>query len=55
VNTEIGAYTCPVCISGGPYKHQGAVAMKFHIAILNFIPSLIPNDHMVYGYITLGK
>ncbi|CAB5396223.1 unnamed protein product [Rhizophagus irregularis] len=49
VNTKIGACTCPVGISGGPCKHQGAVAMKFHISTLNFIPSLTPNDRMVYG------
>ncbi|POG80618.1 hypothetical protein GLOIN_2v252347 [Rhizophagus irregularis DAOM 181602=DAOM 197198] len=46
VNTKIGACTCPVGISGGPCKHQGAVAMKFHISTLNFIPSLTPNDRM---------
>lgn len=55
VNTKIGACTCPVGISGGPCKHQGAVAMKFHISTLNFIPSLTPNDRMVYGYIALVK
>jgi hypothetical protein len=55
VNSEIGMCTCPVGISGAPCKHQGAVAMKFHIAIFNFIPSLTPDDRMVYGYIALGK
>jgi hypothetical protein len=33
VNTEIGACTCPVGISGGPCKHQGAVAMKYFILL----------------------
>src|SRR5436190_4260153 len=39
VNSEIGAYTCPVGMTGAPCKHQGAVAIKFHVAILNFLPS----------------
>ena len=55
VNTAIGACTCPVGKTGGPCKHQGAVAIKFHIAMLNFIPSLTPNDRMVFSYIALGK
>jgi hypothetical protein len=55
VNSEFGVCTCPVGMSGAPCKHQGAVAMKFHIAMLNFIPSLTPNDRMVYGYVALGK
>ena len=55
VNTAIRACTCPVGISSGPCKHQGAVAIKFHIVILNFIPSLTPGDHMKYSYIALGK
>ena len=37
VNSEIGMCTCPIGISGAPCKHQGSVAMKFHIAIFNFI------------------
>ena len=55
VNTAIGACTCPVGKSGGPCKHQEAVAIKFHIAILNFIPLLTPGDCMKYGYMALGK
>ena len=55
VNSEIGTCTCPVGVSEAPCKHQGAVAMKYHIAILNFIPSLTPKDRMVYAYVTLGK
>ena len=55
VNSEIGTCTCPVGVSGAPCKHQGAVAMKYHIAILNFIPSLAPGDRMVYAYVALGK
>jgi hypothetical protein len=55
VNSAIGTCSCPVGITGAPCKHQGAVAIKFHIAILNFIPSLTPNDRMVYSYIALGK
>ena len=55
VNSEIGICTCPVGISDAPCKHQGAVVMKYHIAILNFIPSLTPGDRMIYGYVALGK
>jgi len=44
-----------VGISGAPCKHQDAVAMKYHIAILNFIPSLTPGDRMIYGYVALDK
>ncbi|GBB99478.1 hypothetical protein RclHR1_35340001 [Rhizophagus clarus] len=55
VNSEIGTCTCPVGVSGAPCKHQGAVAMKYHIAILNFIPSLTPQDRMVYAYVTLEE
>ncbi len=55
VNSIIGVCTCPVGMSGAPCKHQGAVAMKFHIAIFNFLPSLTPNDRMLYSYITFGK
>jgi len=55
VNSEIGVCTCPVGMSGAPCKHQGAVAMKFHISMFNFIPSLTANDRMIYSYIALGK
>ena len=55
VNSAIGVCSCPVGMTGALCKHQGAVAMKFHISILNFIPSLTPNDRMVYTYIALGK
>ncbi|PKY55713.1 hypothetical protein RhiirA4_475356 [Rhizophagus irregularis] len=40
--------------SGASCKHQGAVSVKFHIANFNFLPSLTPNDHMVYSYIAIG-
>ena len=55
VNSIIGVCTCPIGMSGAPCKHQEAVAMKFHIAIFNFLPSLTPNDRMLYSYIALGK
>ncbi|PKK58339.1 hypothetical protein RhiirC2_796476 [Rhizophagus irregularis] len=54
VNSEIGVCTCPIGMSGTPCKHQGAVSMKFHISIFNFIPSLTPDDRMIYAYIALG-
>ena len=55
VNNAIGVCSCPVGMTGAPCKHQGAVAIKFHIATLNFIPSLNPNDRMIFTYIALGK
>ena len=55
VNSAIGTCSCPIGMTGAPCKHQGAVAIKFHIAILNFIPSLTPYNRMVYTYIALGK
>ncbi|CAB4444906.1 unnamed protein product [Rhizophagus irregularis] len=54
VNSEIGVCTCPIGMSGAPCKHQGAVSMKFHISTFNFIPSLTPDDRMIYAYIALG-
>ena len=55
VNCEIGICSCPVGINGAPCKHQGAVSAKFHIATLNFLPSLTSDDRMLYAYIALGK
>ncbi|GES91168.1 hypothetical protein GLOIN_2v1783668 [Rhizophagus clarus] len=54
VNSEIGVCTCLEGMSGVPYKHQGAVAMKFHISIFNFIPTITANDRMIYSYIAFG-
>ncbi|RIB05612.1 hypothetical protein C2G38_2219179 [Gigaspora rosea] len=51
VNSEIG--TCS-CFVGIKFKHQGAVSIKFHISMFNFISSLTPNDHANYTYIALG-
>ncbi|CAG8753644.1 28458_t:CDS:2, partial [Dentiscutata erythropus] len=51
VNTAIGTCTCSIGINGAPCKHQGAVATKFHITSLNFLPSLTADDRMVYTYI----
>ena len=55
VNSEIGVCICPIGMSSTPCKHQGAVSIKFHISIFNFIPSLTPDDRMIYAYIALGK
>jgi len=55
VNSEIGVCSCPVGISGALCKYQEAVLMKFHISIFNFIPSLTPDDRIIYVYIALGK
>ena len=54
VNSEICTCTCPVGINGTPCKHQGAVSAKFYISIFNFLPSLTPNDRMIYSYIALS-
>ena len=55
VNSDIGVCSCLVGMSGAPCKHQGAVLVKYHISIFNFIPSLTPDDRMIYSYIALGK
>ncbi|CAG8778889.1 2879_t:CDS:2, partial [Dentiscutata erythropus] len=54
VNSELGICSCPVGMSGAPCKHQGAVAVKFHVSIFNFIPLLTPDDRAIYAYIALG-
>ncbi|PKY33800.1 hypothetical protein RhiirB3_453013 [Rhizophagus irregularis] len=50
----IGTCSCHVGMTGAPCKHQGAVSVKFHISNFNFLPSLTPNDRMIYSYIALG-
>ena len=55
VNSEIGTCSCAVGISGAPCKHQGAVSIKFCISMFNFVPSLTPDDRMIYTYIALGR
>ncbi|PKK56426.1 hypothetical protein RhiirC2_800028 [Rhizophagus irregularis] len=54
VNSEIGTCTCRIGMTGAPCKHQGAVSVKFHISMFNFIPSLTSNDRMIYAYIAIG-
>ncbi|CAG8782326.1 11966_t:CDS:2, partial [Dentiscutata erythropus] len=51
VNSIIGTCDCFIGLTGALCKHQGAVAMKYHIRIINFLLSLIPNDHMTFLYI----
>jgi hypothetical protein len=55
VNSTVGTCSCPVGITGASCKQQGAVSVKFHISNFNFLPSLTPNDRMVYSYIAAGK
>jgi hypothetical protein len=55
VNSAIGTCSCPVGMTGAPCKHQGAVSMKFHISMFNFIPSITVDDRATYAYIALGK
>ncbi|CAG8837565.1 27676_t:CDS:1, partial [Racocetra persica] len=45
-NSEIRICTCQIGTTGVPCKHQGTVAMKFHIKILNFLPSLSPDNYI---------
>ncbi|CAG8759192.1 17917_t:CDS:2, partial [Dentiscutata erythropus] len=54
VNNTIGICNCFIGVSGVSCKHQGAVAMKYYIRIINFLPSLTPNDHMTFSYIANG-
>src|SRR5437763_13839859 len=54
VNSGIGTCTCPIGMTGAPCKHQGAVSVKFHISMFNFLPSLTSKERMVYAYIALG-
>ncbi|CAG8752336.1 8540_t:CDS:2 [Gigaspora margarita] len=51
VNTEFCTCTCFVELSGALCKHQGAVAAKYQIGSLNFLPSLTPSDHACFAYI----
>ncbi|RIB17926.1 hypothetical protein C2G38_2186068 [Gigaspora rosea] len=46
VNSAIGTCNCFIGLTGAPCKHQGAVAMKYHIRIINFLPSITPNDRL---------
>jgi len=55
VNSGIGTCTYPIGITGALCKHQGAVLVKFHILMFNFLPSLISKECMIYAYITLGE
>ncbi|PKC57301.1 hypothetical protein RhiirA1_401509 [Rhizophagus irregularis] len=54
VNSEIGTCTCRIGITGAPCNHQGAVSVKFHISMFNFIPSLTSNNCIIYAYIAIG-
>ena len=47
VDSNIGICTCPKGNTGGPCKHQAAVA-------INYIPSLSLDDRMCYTYIAQG-
>ncbi|CAG8767453.1 8012_t:CDS:2 [Dentiscutata erythropus] len=53
INSGMGVCTCPVGVSGAPCKHQGVIAIKYHIAMFNFIPSITPKDRIIYSYIVL--
>ena len=55
MNSDLGVCTYPVGMSGAPCKHQEAVAIKFYIINFNFLPSLTPDNHMLFAYIALGK
>ena len=55
VNSEIRVYSCSVKMSDVPCKYQEAVSVKYYISTFNFIPSLTPEDRIIYAYIALGK
>ena len=55
VNSIIRTYSYLVGMFDTSYKHQGAITAKYHIEIINFLPSLIPNDRMVFSYIASDK
>jgi len=55
VNSSIGTCSCFIGMSGAPCKHQGAVAAKYHIGMINFLPSLSPDDRMIFSFIASGK
>ena len=55
VNSAIRICSYPVRISRVSCKHQGAVAVKYHIGAINFLPSLSLDDHMVFSFIASSK
>ncbi|CAG8589491.1 21672_t:CDS:2, partial [Dentiscutata erythropus] len=54
VNSDIGTCSCSIGMMGAPCKHQGAIAMKYHIKLINFLLSLTPEDHMIFAFVTSG-
>ncbi len=55
INSAIGIYNCPVRISETLYKYQGVIIAKYHIRTINFLPSLLSDDHIIFSFITSSK
>jgi len=55
VNNTIRICSCPIRISETPYKYQGTVIVKFHIGMINFLPSLSLDDCMIFSFIASSK
>ncbi|CAG8703110.1 40136_t:CDS:2 [Gigaspora margarita] len=51
LNIELSICTCYIGSSGAPCKHQGTVAARYNIGLLNFLHSLTPDDHAHFAYI----
>lgn len=54
VNIELSTCTCYIGSSEAPCKHQGAVAARYNIGLLNFLHSLTPDDRAHFAYIAHG-
>ncbi|CAG8564564.1 27056_t:CDS:2, partial [Dentiscutata erythropus] len=54
VNIKLSTCTCYIGSSRAPCKHQGAVAARYNIGLLNFLYSLTPDDHAQFAYIAHG-
>ncbi|CAG8752976.1 26141_t:CDS:2, partial [Racocetra persica] len=50
-NIELSTCTCFIGSSGVLCKHQGTVATRYNIGLLNFLHSLTPADHAHFAYI----
>jgi len=55
INSKIRTCICSVSMTDAFYKHQDVVLIKFHIVILNFLSSFIPDDRIIFTYIALGE
>ncbi len=54
INSKIGMCFYLIEMSSTSCKYQRIVSIKYHILIFNFILLLMPDDHIIYAYITFG-